>query len=452
MQDADDEQTPDSEKIAFAVSGWLLGTDSATPDLSAATAAYRVRGWIREYLSEKATLTREQSFDSIKQESRMDVAMVANLLAHMKPPMDPPEPLADKPDYYEIEVAGLAKDSPVTYYVQLPPQYDPYKSYPAIVALHGAGRSAELEVDWWAGTWGKDGTRTGQATRQGYIVVAPAWTVEHQRQYNYSAREHAAVLNSLRDACRRFSIDTDRVYLAGHLMGGDAAWDIGLSHPDLWAGVIPIVGQSDRYCSRYWENAKYVPFYVIAGERDGGKLTRNAQDLDRYLRRGFDTTVVEFQGRGQEDFYDEILRLFEWMGHFHRNFFPREFACKTMRPWDNYFWWVELQGLPPKSVVDPANWPPPSGVLPIEVKASIDETNGLHVNSGSSQVTVWLSPKMLDFKKRATITANGRRLNNTDQMIRPDLRTMLEDVRTRGDRQNPFWARVDGSTGRVHGG
>ena len=135
-------------------------------------------------------------------------------------------------------------------------------------------------------------------------------------------------------------------------------------------------------------------------------------------------------------------------GHFHRNFFPREFACKTMRPWDNYFWWVELQGLPPKSVVDPADWPPPSGVLPIEVKAGIDETNGLHVNSGSSQVTVWLSPKLLDFKKRATITANGRRLNSPDQMIRADLGVLLEDVRTRGDRQHPFWARVDGATGR----
>ena len=74
--------------------------------------------------------------------------------------------------------------------------------------------------------------------------------------------------NSLRDACRRFSIDTDRVFLSGHSMGGDAAWDIGLAHPDLWAGVIPIVAQSDRYCTLYWENARYVPFYVV-GRRAG---------------------------------------------------------------------------------------------------------------------------------------------------------------------------------------
>jgi hypothetical protein len=33
-------------------------------------------------------------------------------------------------------------------------------------------------------------------------------------------------------------------------------------------------------------------------------------------------------------------------------------------------------------------------------------------------------------------------------MIRPDVRVLLEDVRTRGDRQHPFWARIDGATGR----
>ena len=187
----------------------------------------------------------------------------------------------------------------------------------------------------------------GQATRQGYIVIAPVWTVDRQDEYGYSAREHAAVLNSLRDACRRFSIDTDRVFLSGHSIGGDAAWDIGLAHPDLWAGVIPIVATADRYCDRYWKNARYVPFYVVAGGLDDGRLAKDSLSLDRYLRDGFNTTVVEYLGRGHEDFYEEILRIFDWMGRFHRNFFPRDFTCETMREWDNFFWWVEVSGLPP---------------------------------------------------------------------------------------------------------
>jgi len=449
LQNADDAQTPDKEKLALAISGWLLGADAATVKLDTAISAYRVRGMIRDYLNETTGPNRQRAYGYIKQEPAGTPAMVAELLSHMKPPVSPPEPAAEKPGYYEIEVPGLTKGPPVTYCLQLPPQYDPYRKYPAIVTLNGRATTAAQQIDWWAGAWGKDGTRAGQATRQGYIVIAPVWTVEHQKQYGYSAHEHAAVLNSLRDACRRFSVDTDRVFLTGHSMGGDAAWDIGLAHPDLWAGVIPIVAQSDRYCALYWENAKYVPFYVVAGELDGAKLTKNARDLDRYLRRGFDATVVEFLGRGHEDFYDEILRMFDWMGRFHRNFFPHEFTCQSLRPWDNYFWWVEMHGLPPRSSVDPADWPPPSGTQPARVKASINNRNGINVSTGTSQVTVWLSPKMVDFKLRSTITVNGRRLNSTDQMIRPDLRVLLEDVRTRGDRQHPFWARVDGATGRM---
>lgn len=451
LQNADDAQMPDEEKIALAISGWLLGADAATVKLGTAISAYKVRGMIREFLNGATAPDRERTYSYTAQESGGEPQMVVELLAHMKPAIDPPEPVADKPGYYEIEVPGLANGPAMKYYLQLPPEYDPYRPYPAIVTLNGGVTTAEQQIDWWAGEPNDDGVRAGQAMRYGYIVIAPVWTVEHQRYYSYSAYEHAAVLNSLRDACRRFSIDTDRVFLSGHSIGGDAAWDIGLSHPDLWAGVLPVVAQADRYCELYWENARYVPFYVVAGELDGAKLTKNALDLDRYLRRGFDTTVVEYLGRGHEDFYDEILRMFDWMGRFRRNFFPRKFVCESMRSWDNFFWWVEVQGLPPKSLVDPTDWPPPRGTQPVQIKATINDKNGINVGTGTSQVTVWLSPKMIDFKQRSTITVNGRRMNGPDQMIRPDLRVILEDVRTRGDRHHPFWARLDGNTGRAYG-
>ena len=260
------------------------------------------------------------------------------------------------------------------------------------------------------------------------------------------------MLNSLRDACRRFAIDTDRVFLSGHSMGGDAAWDIGLAHPDLWAGVIPIVAQSASYCNLYWENARYCRSTWSAGELDGRKLIENALDLDRYLRRGFDTTVVEYLGRGHEDFSDEILRIFDWMGRFHRDFFPREFACVSMRPWDNFFWWVELRGLPPRSAssIRPTGRRRPAHSRPRSRPRST-RANGVNVRSGRGQVTVWLSPKMIDFDRRSIVTVNGRRFNNNEQKIRPDLQVLLEDVRTRGDRQHPFWARLEGASGRVYG-
>src|SRR5205814_1435634 len=154
-----------------------------------------------------------------------------------------------------------------------------------------------------------------------------------------------------------FSINTDRVFLTGHALGGNAVWDIGLAHPDLWAGVIPIVAESDKYCHFYWENANLVPCYFLGGELDGDKTVRNARDLDRCLNKRYNVMVVEYRGRGHEDFYEDILNLFDWMGRREpRNFFPKEFTVTTMRTWDNYFWWLEAGQLPSKGIVEPSDW------------------------------------------------------------------------------------------------
>ena len=114
--------------------------------------------------------------------------------------------------------------------------------YPTILTAHGAGNSPEQQIDWWAGGYNKQmDLRLGQASRHGYIVIAPEWTDDqYQSSYEYSAQEHSRVLYALQESLHRFAIDTDRVFLTGHSVGGDAAWDIGLAHPDLWAGVIPI--------------------------------------------------------------------------------------------------------------------------------------------------------------------------------------------------------------------
>jgi hypothetical protein len=249
-------------------------------------------------------------------------------------------------------------------------------------------------------------------------------------------------LTSLRDACRRFSIDTDRVFLSGHSIGGDAAWDLGLAHPDLWAGVIPIVAQARKYCAHYWQNAKLVPFYVVQGELDGDKVKDNARDLDRYMTHRYDITVVEYQGRGHEDYYEDIQHIFDWMARRKpRDFSPSEFEVSTMRTWDNYFWWLEVTKLPERAMVDPSNWPPARGVRAAELKAKVLATGDILINSGGIQATIWLSPGVVD-PGRGTIdvTVAGRRTSVT---VEPDVGLLLEDVRTRGDRLHPFWAKVE---------
>jgi len=434
-----DEAVPADRAVAMAISGWLQGAAAATDNLKLALSARRARDLLRDYLRADDQPTRDAVFARLQDEEAGDPATLAALAAHMRPPIDPPPPLS--PGLHELSVPGLDGEESVRCLVQLPPEYDPLRRYPTVVSLHSAWSTPLNQIEWWAGMPAADGGRLGQATRHGTIIVAPAWAAPHQSAYESSPREHAAVLRGLREAMRRFSIDSDRVFLSGHSLGGDAAWDIGLAHPDLWAGLMLIGPTAGRYVTHYWPNARTLPVVVVGGELDRGLVQRNATDLDRYFSKGFDTTYVEYRGRGREHFSDEILRLFDWMGRKQRDFFPKEIEAVSMRPWDRFFWWVEMEGAPPRTVVLPEQWPPAAGVRPFQIEARVGATNTLSVRCGADRVKVWLAPELLDFTRPATVSLDGQRL--LKGRVVPDARVMLEDLRLRGDRQHPFWAVVE---------
>lgn len=445
----DDESLSNQEKIALAVSGWIAGANDATRNLNIALSMVKVRNLVRKYLAESGKLNRDRLFAQFAEHEAAKPEKVARILHFLLPPIATPEPAAETPGFYRLDVEVTPGEPAMDYFVQLPLQYDPHRSYPAVLTLHGAGTTPEQQIDWWAGGW-HDGMRLGHATRYGYIVIAPAWAKEQQTEYGYSKAEYTAVLDTLRDACGRFSIDTDRVFLSGHSMGGDAAWDIGLAHPDLWAGVIPISAVSDKYCHLIWENAQYAPTYTVWGELDGGKREKNATDLDRYMTKGYNVTVAEFQGRGHEHFSDEILKIFDWMNRYQRDPFPKQFNCLSLRPWDDKFWWVELDGFSEKTLVEPDDWPPQRGTRPAKTRGQVNANNGISVTSGASKATIWLSPELIDFKSKSGVAFNGARAKLNGGYVEPDLSVLLEDARTRADRFHPFWAKVELPNGRAN--
>ncbi|MDO4583764.1 MAG: hypothetical protein Q4D62_06635 [Planctomycetia bacterium] len=440
------------EKTALAVTCWLMGSRHASDRIVTATSAVRVRELIQQYLESGSELGREAIFQRFQSEEAANIRTVWALLSHMKPPI----PLSKKEwlgkdGFFKIQVISSAVKQPVDYWVQLPLEYDPHRLYPAVLCVPGIGEEPTREVDWWCGDFTPKGIRMGQGGRQGYIVIVPDWTVEGQREYEFSLREQDAVLSTLHDACQRFSVDPDRVFLSGRFTGGDAAWDIGLAHPDLWAGVILFSCEARKYCMRYWPNAKRLPFYFVCGELDNQLLGANAGNLNRYFTGGYDLTIVEYLGRGREDFQEEIHSLFDWMNRRRREFYPDAFAVRTMRPWDNFFWWLEVERLPAKANVPPARYPVKGSVTAKISGEFLPKANTLRIESQTGIVRVWIGPKMLDFDQKINILVNGKNVVDSRTSLKPDLRTLLEDVRRRGDRQNPFWCMLEVDTGRARG-
>lgn len=437
------------EKIALAVTCWLMGSKNASDRFVTAISAVRVRTLIEEYMQADNDLARSNLLKNFRQEEAGTVKIVSAILEHMKPPVHVgKDEWQGKDGFFKLQSPSTVDQRPVDYWVQLPLEYDPLRLYPAVICLHGATDDPIKEMDWWTGSFNPKGFRFGQAGRQGYIIISVDWMQKDQREYEYSAREHAAVLNVLHHVTQRFSIDTDRIFLAGHFDGGEAAWDIGTAHPDLWAGLVCVSCRAKKYCNMYWQNAKKLPIYFICGALDGQILGDNANVLSRYSMGGYDLTVSEYLGRGHEHFADEILRLFDWMERKKRNFYPESFEVRTMRPWDNFFWWVDVEKLPPNSIVLPAAFPV-RNAIPAKISASlIPSVNTLKADVPTGKITVWVGPRMLDFDRPIHFLVNGKKIHVAKE-TKPDLGILLEDVRTRGDRQNPFWQKFETETGRV---
>ncbi len=449
----DDKTLPADQRYALAVSGWVLGQGfTKAKTLSVALSAFQTRKLVLRYMKASGKEERAVILRLIDQQEAGTPEYLARIVLNMQPLGEAPKQAEGAPPgFYELTCRGVSGDAaPVPYLVQLPPEYDPRRFYPTIVALNGQNGSPRGQIDWWCGPPLPDGSRPGQATRHGYIVIAPLWSRNGASSYLFSAEEHAAVLNSLRDATRRFSVDTDRVFLMGLAAGADAAWDIGLSHPDLWAGVLPVGPQvdeskdSDRYISRYKDNGKGLPFYFVCGEKDGQPLSvRWGKLVDKYIRAaGFDCTIVEYQGRGLEDYFEDVIEMFRWMEVYRRDFKRDKFDdFTTMRPWDNFAWCLEIDGIPQKHIVLPLQWPAPKGGSPGKTSfkiAKTDSANAITVKSVGENLTLCLSPDFVDFDKPIKVM-RGKVIPIKEK---PSAETLLEDVRTRGDRQHPFWMKV----------
>lgn len=452
----------EEEKLALGLSSWFIGKNTEIRRLTVAISLAKTRDLLRSYLQANDLPSTEEIFDQIRQEEAGTPELIAELLGLIKPPMDTPQFDPERPGYYELERKGIPGSpdyAKIGYCVQLPPEYDPNRKYPTLIALHPASRSSAQELDWWCGPW-KDGIRFGKPTREGYIVIAPKWTFPGQISYDFSPLVHAAVLFSLRDAFGRFNIDTDRVFLTGHGIGGNAAWDIGLAHPDLWAGVIPFCAVAGGPILDYDTNAQHVPLYFVGGELDctisGGtvqnKLVVNGDCFNHYLRtqNGYNTTAVQYIGRGSEMYGEEDSHIFTWMKNLKRTL-PTEFTAKCSRPQnDFYFFWGLEFPLLPEEEYWPRRTADGSRIL-LEAKYRYFETqNRLKIETGSnfSKYTpvVYLTREMMKFDQRVDIEVNGRKYQPRGNFVEPDLRLILEDARTRKDRQHPFWVRLTSAT------
>lgn len=430
----------DENLLAFAVSGWVIGNLSAEGNTEAARQLWDARKFVHDYHRTSGDLTRANLRKQFLERNKTGIDLLVRTI-RLLPPTEPHDKLDTTVQEMGVRIFGAAGYNG-TYLLQLPPEYNHQRAYPVLLVLHKEDEQPQDMLQRWSAL----------AAENGYILAAPRWASGARPYYHYSEAEHDLVLGCLRDLRRRFQIDSDRVFLFGANEGGQMAFDVGLSHPDQFAGVLPMCAYPRFFARKYWPNAQYLPLYVVDGNYHVESAKENNTVCKDWVRWHYPVLFVEYKSRAKELFIGEFPDMMKWMNHKRRvlplhqvgslgtGYGSGEEFC-TMRNGDNHFYWLSTSGLNPRYINRAFRyWN--NRLEPARIQATIFSQNEIHFHStGLTQASIWIAPGMIDFAQKVKISAN--RNPPATVQLQPNLEVLMEDFVERGDRQRLFLARID---------
>jgi len=157
--------------------------------------------------------------------------LAANTCVAADPAATPTTPPVQMPKQFSFH---QTRNAQVDYLLFLPKGYDTQagKKWPLILFLHGAG---ERGSDVWKVAVHGPPKYVASHPEFPFIVVSP----QCPEGQTWSSD---VLLGLLDDIQQHYQVAASRVYLTGLSMGGYGTWDLGLTHPDRFAAIVPICG------------------------------------------------------------------------------------------------------------------------------------------------------------------------------------------------------------------
>ena len=202
------------------------------------------------------------------------------------------KPRVRKADSYFVTTYRSEVDGSVQpFSVLLPGKFKPNETYPLILLLHGAH-----VTDWGQNIISYD-------VKDWAIQIAV-----HDRGNNrYRDIGEVDIDEVLGEVKRRYRIDDEKIYLAGHSMGGYGTWWQATRRPDMWASISPQAGYTDytlylrgesprpqkpfqKSLLESWsplnfaENLLHVPAFIVHGSKDDIVSVEHSRKMAARLR------------------------------------------------------------------------------------------------------------------------------------------------------------------------
>jgi predicted peptidase len=198
-----------------------------------------------------------------------------------------PGAIGDQQRHYWFDEAGVE----MPYRLYVPENYDPSTPTPLVVALHGYAGDQDYFFQ-----FARD--VPAKSEEHGFIFVAPmgynygGWyglggpatrggdqTTADIIRNGHSVTELSEmdVFNVIDIVESEYNIDTDKVFLMGHSMGGAGTWYLGEKYADKWAGLAALSGSGGRFGSPNYEKLAGIPMHISVGSEETGSLAGHGE-------------------------------------------------------------------------------------------------------------------------------------------------------------------------------
>lgn len=248
------------------------------------------------------------------------------------------------------------------------------------------------------------------AKKQKWVAIFPEVLEKTEHGWTTSGTEEWVV--ELVDRARRtFGVDADRVYFAGHSMGGFGSWTLGAHHADRVAALGPAAGAPTPYLNAKGEvwaiedgvvpNLRNVPMRVFQSADDpkvppdANRVAVKRVEEAKQAWGGYDDfEYIEVDGHGHSYPPGGGKDWLEGLSDFERDPHPRKIVWQPALRWKRQFYWLY--------------WDTP--VIGTTVVADAGQGNVIQIDAEGSVdgLEVLLSPELVDVDREVIVRLGER--------------------------------------------